>query len=291
MELSSAEGLPMTIRGGALRPLVWRSDSASAQVKSALLLAGVCAGVEVEVTEPYPSRDHTERLLRSMGATLSDEDRTVRLHPPNRLDPVDLTVPGDASSAASLIALAMLADAGELLLEDVLLNARRTGFLTALRAMGGSLDMESETERGGEIVGTVIARPSSLRGIAIGAWEVPSLVDELPLLACVAARAEGETVITGAAELRVKESDRIATVTANLRTLGVRVEETEDGLVIRGSATALCGPVRTSGDHRIAMAFGVLGALRGNDITVDDRDCVAVSYPDFWSDLVRVTRD
>lgn len=291
VELSAGGGLPMTVGGGALRPLRWRSDSASAQVKSALLLAGICAGVEIEVTEPYQSRDHTERMLRSMGTRLSSEDNTVRLQPPSRLDPLELTVPGDASSAANLIALALLADAGELLVEDVLLNARRTGFLTKLRAMGGSLDVTTETSRGPEPVGSVIARPSSLHGIEIGAGEVPSLVDELPLLACVAARAAGETIITGAAELRVKESDRIATVAANLRALGVWVDELEDGLVIRGSSAALRGPVRTFGDHRIAMAFGVLGALRGNDIMVDDRHCVAVSYPGFWSDIVRVTHD
>ncbi len=287
VELSPAGGLPMTIGGGTLRGLSWRTDIASAQVKSALLLAGVCAGVEVEVTEPYRSRDHTERLLRYMGATVSCEHRTVHLQPPSRLDPLEITVPGDASSAANLIALAVLADAGELLLEDVLLNARRTGFLAALRAMGGSLDVEREGGRGGEQVGTVIARPSSLRGIEINAGEVPSLVDELPLLACVAARAEGETVITGAAELRVKESDRIATVAANLRTLGVGVEEADDGLVIGGGSAPLRGLVRTAGDHRIAMAFGVLGALRGNDLTIDDRDCVGVSYPGFWTDLSR----
>ncbi len=289
VELSHEGGLPMTIHGGPLRPLVWRSEIASAQVKSALLLAGICASVPVQMTEPYSSRDHTERLLLHMGATLSYDDQTVRLQPAERLDPLELTIPGDVSSAANLIALAVLADGGELTVEDVLLNSRRTGFLSALLAMGGSLEVECETVRGGEPVGTVVARPSALKGTTIGAREVPSLVDELPLLACVAVRAEGVTVITGAAELRLKESDRIATVASNLRALGVQVEELKDGLAIQGSTSGLRGTVRTAGDHRIAMAFGVLGKLRGNDILIDDRRCVSISYPAFWSDLERIS--
>jgi len=198
-------------------------------------------------------------------------------------------VPADPSSAAFLAAFAALADGGEVELPDVCLNPTRTGFLRALARMGARVTFGDERDQGGEVVGSLLVAPAGLRGIAVGGAEVPSLIDELPLLACVASRAEGETVITGAAELRVKESDRIAAVVANLRAVGAAAEELPDGLRVAGGAGRLRGEVRTFGDHRIAMAFGVLGALPGNEIRVDDRECVGVSYPDFWLDLNRLS--
>jgi 3-phosphoshikimate 1-carboxyvinyltransferase len=174
---------------------------------------------------------------------------------------------------------------------DVCLNPTRTGFLRALARMGATVDVVDERQAGGERVGTLRVAPRGLRGIAVGAADVPAMIDELPVLACVAACAEGETVITGAAELRVKESDRIATVVANLRAVGATAEELADGMRVVGERRPLRGAVRTLGDHRIAMAFGVLGALSGNSIHIDDPRCVAVSYPDFWNDLSRVTLD
>lgn len=283
------EGLPMTVRGGALRSVEWRGEVASAQVKSAVLLAGICAGVPVAVREPAPSRDHTERMLQAMGAAVTRRGDTVGLEPPSRLAPLELAVPADPSSAAFFVALAALARGGELVLPDVCLNRTRTGFLDALRAMGTAVAREDERLAGGEPVGTLVARPEALRGTTVRGADIPAMIDELPLLACVAARAEGETVIRDAAELRGKESDRIAVVVANLRALGVEAEELPDGLRVVGTDAPLAGRIATHGDHRVAMAFGVLGAATGGAIVVDDPDCVAVSYPAFWGDLARVT--
>lgn len=283
------EGLPMTVRGGARRSVEWRSEVASAQVKSAVLLAGLCAGVPVAVWEPAPSRDHTERMVQALGASLSRRGGMVRLDPVDRLAPLDLVVPADPSSAACFVALAALAESGELVLPDVCLNRTRTGFLDAMEAMGATIAREDERLSGGEPVGTLVVRPAALRGTTVQGADIPAMIDELPLLACVAARAEGETVIRDAAELRGKESDRIAAVVANLRRVGVEAEELPDGLRVVGTDAPLTGMMATHGDHRLAMAFGVLGAATGGGVVVDDPRCVAVSYPAFWDDLARVT--
>ncbi|HEU4641521.1 MAG TPA: 3-phosphoshikimate 1-carboxyvinyltransferase [Gemmatimonadaceae bacterium] len=287
--LERGDGLPMLVRGGPLRPMDYATETASAQIKSAILLAGIAGRVPVTVREPAVSRDHTERMLGALGAVVETRGTTVRLEPVKRLAPLDVRVPADPSSAAFLAALAALASEGEIELPDVCLNPTRTGFFRALRRMGATLSIESTGREGGEEVGTVRIRPSALEGIELPSDEVPSMIDEIPLLACVAARARGTTVISGAAELRVKESDRIATVVANLRAIGVEAEERPDGMAITGSDHPLRGEIRTHGDHRIAMAFGVLGALDGAAITIDDPACVAVSYPGFWDDLCRVT--
>jgi 3-phosphoshikimate 1-carboxyvinyltransferase len=285
VEFEAGERLPMTVRGGPLAPLAWESEAASAQVKSAILLAGLVGGVPVTVREPVRSRDHTERMLAALGAAVSVQDTEVSLVPPVALAPLDATVPGDPSSASFFAALAACAGAGVLLLPNVCLNETRVGFFHALRRMGARVDFEDCRSWAGETIGTIRAEPGALVGIEVGHRDVPSMIDELPLLACLGARAEGETVIAGAAELRLKESDRIAAVVENLRALGVDAEERPDGLRVLGSARTLRGRVRTHGDHRLAMAFGVLGAIPGNDVALDDRECVAVSYPGFWRDL------
>jgi 3-phosphoshikimate 1-carboxyvinyltransferase len=290
VELERGDGLPMVVRGAALQPVVWETPVASAQTKSAILLGALVAGVRAEVHEPAPSRDHTERFLGAMGAAVVCDGHTVILEPVKRLSPLDIDVPGDPSSAAFLVALAVLSDEGELELVDVGLNARRTGFLDVARRMGAAVSWQIERETAGEPVGTIRASSSGLRGTTIEGSDVPAMIDELVLLACLATRAEGVTTIRGADELRVKESDRIAGVVGNLRAVGARAEETTDGFIVQGTRATLRGQVRTHGDHRIAMAFGVLGMLPGNDIQVDDRSCVAVSYPDFWADLERLTR-
>lgn len=290
VELEHGDGLPMTVRGNVLHPIVWRTPTASAQTKSAILLAALVAGVRAEVQEPAPSRDHTERLLTAMGATVRTVDGAVTLEPAEGLQPLDITVPGDPSSAAFLVALALLAENGEVELRDVGLNARRTGFFEVALEMGASLSWDVDHEVAGEPVGIVRARSSHLRGIMVDGNDVPAMIDELVLLACLATRAEGETIVSGAQELRVKESDRITAVVQNLRTLGVDAEELTDGFAVRGSERPLRGTVRTYGDHRVAMAFGVLARLPGNDIRIDDAACVAVSYPDFWNDLDRLVR-
>ena len=289
IELTAGDRLPMTIRGGHLRSIAWSSDRASAQVKSAVLLAGVVAGVGVTVSEPERSRDHTERMLRSLGADVGVDGLTVSLGAARSLTALDLDVPADPSSAAFFAALAALAERGSIDLPDVCLNPTRTGFFRVLGRMGATVRVVEETERNGEPVGMLRVSPAGLKAVTITAKEVPSMIDELPLVACLAVRADGETHITGASELRVKESDRIATVVSNLRSLGADAEELPDGMRVRGTPRALKGQIVTHGDHRIAMAFGVLGAIPGNEIVVDDPDCCAVSFPDFWAQLTRAT--
>lgn len=288
VEFERGDGLPMTVRGIDLRSIDWDTGASSAQVKSAILLAGLVAGVEVRVTERLRSRDHTERMLRAMGVDVENDGNQVCLRPPRRLGAAEFAVPADPSSAAVFVALAALADEGELLIEDVCLNPTRTGFLAALERMGGDISREGVKETAGEQIGSLRVRPVSLGAVSVGANDVPSLIDELPLLACLAAGAGVELEITGAEELRVKESDRIRTVVKNLVIVGAKAEELRDGLRVSGGKRQLAGTVDAHGDHRIAMAFGVLGAVGGNRIEVKDPRAVAVSYPWFWDDLKMV---
>jgi len=292
-ELGASGTLPIEVGGAELRPLHYASPKASAQIKSAVLLAGLGAGVPVSVIEPVLSRDHTERMLRALGefvqTSVADGAVHISLTPSGRaLPPLDLAVPGDPSSAAFLVALALLADEGELRIRDVCVNPTRTGFFDLVARMGARIVRENQREEGGELVADLVVRPARLWGIEVGGQEVPATLDEIPMLAVLAARAEGETRITGASELRVKETDRIAAVAGNLRALGVDAEELEDGLIVRGTDRPLSGAVRSFDDHRIAMAFGVLGARPENTIEIDDRGVVDVSFPGFWELVQRV---
>ena len=282
-------GLPMTIWGGDLHEVLWQSEVASAQVKSAILLAALTGGVGAEVIEPQPTRDHTERMLIARGAPVVTHDKSVRIEELAYVEPLDVDVPGDPSSAAFFAGLAAIADGGSLRLEHVCVNETRIGFLEQLEVMGASVTQVDARLEGGEPIADVLVEPGELRAVTITRDDVPAMVDELPLLACLATRASGETRITGANELRVKESDRITAVVANLRAIGADAEELADGMVIRGPVRELRGRVTTHGDHRLAMAFGILGAA-GNEIEIDDPACVAVSYPNFWKDLASVTR-
>lgn len=288
-ELPAHGGLPMTIHGGALHDIEWNSEVASAQVKSAILLAGLVAGVRATVIEANKTRDHTERMLEARGASVHIGDDRVTIHPGSSIRALDTAVPGDPSSAAFFAALAAIADDGEIRLERVCVNATRIGFIEQLRRMGVTILEEERRLEGGEWVADLVVAPGALRGEPVAERDVPSMVDELPLLACLATRAEGETLITGASELRVKESDRIAATVANLRAVGATADELPDGMRIQGATKPLRGRVVTHGDHRLAMAFGVLGAASGNSIEIDDRDCVSVSYPGFWRDLAMVS--
>ncbi len=294
--------LPMRIRGGALRPIRHDGRVASAQVKSAILLAAAGAGIPVEVRESGRSRDHTERMLETMGAGLEEGWRggswAVRLKdPPDRLAPLEMTVPGDFSSAAFFIAWAALADLPRpLAIRSVGLNPTRTGLLPVLERMGVRCEIAPRGGGGvdgvaGERIGDVRAGGvggEPLRGVEVGGGEIPGMIDEVPVLAVLAARAAGVTRISGAAELRVKESDRLAALTANLRAIGVEVEEYPDGLAIRGTRRPLAGRIRCFRDHRMAMAFGVLGATPGCRIEIDDPGVADVSFPGFRELLARV---
>ena len=294
--LEAADRLPLEVEGGSLRAYDYDLPVASAQVKSALLLAGVAGRVPVRLSEPGRSRDHTERMLSALGAKVESgvegERWEVRLaSPPERLWPLDLSVPGDLSSASFLVVLALLGGArGEITVRGVGLNPTRTGILPVLERMGGRLKIEPEADQGGEPVGAITAGPRTLRATDIGADDVVGAIDEIPILAAAAARADGITRITGAGELRVKETDRIKALAQNLRAVGVAVEELVDGLEVEGSDRPLRGEVDSFDDHRIAMAFGVLGALPGNSIKVRGPECVTVSFPGFWELLAKIGR-
>lgn len=290
--------LPMRVAGGALAPFGHESAVASAQVKSAVLLAGVGAGVAVEVIEPRRSRDHSERMLEGMGVGVAEEEVArgwcVRIpSPPPRLAPLDMEVPGDFSSAAFFVAWAMLAGCrAPLTVRCAGLNPTRTGLLPVLARMGGRIEVVPRGTAGGERVGDlrVDAQAVRLQAVQVGGDEIPGMIDEVPILAVLAARAEGVTRITGAAELRVKESDRLAALAANLRRIGVAAGELPDGLEIEGTDRPLSGQVESFHDHRIAMAFGVLGATPGCEIRVDDPTVADVSFPGFWRSLQRVRK-
>lgn len=284
-EFARDDGLPMTVHGADLSGIVWSTRAASAQTKTAILLAGLVAGVQVSVRESRKSRDHTERMLASLGAPVTTDALTATLSPVNSIAPLELVVPGDPSSAAYFVALGVLRQDGDVTLPEVCLNPTRLGFFETLKRMGANIECTDKVAMAGDSVATVIARPSSLESVSVGAEMIPGMIDELPLLACVAAAAGIELEVSGAAELRVKESDRIAAVVTNLRALGVDAEELPDGFRVSGTGQPLSGTVTTHGDHRIAMSFGILARLPGNAIEMDDPECVAVSYPGFWTDL------
>ncbi len=288
---SEGDGLPLTIHGGPLGALRYELPVSSAQIKSALLLAGLAGEVEVELREPHGrSRDHTERMLRAFGYRVEEADGWIRFAPTGRLQPFELQVPGDPSSAAFLVGAATLAEAGELRIAAVNVNPTRVGFLAVLGRMGAPVSIEDSSEHFGEPVGDLVARPAPLRGTEVGAGEIPALIDEIPLLAVLASRAQGETIFREVGELRVKESDRLGLIAENLRSVGCRAEVLGDDLHVEGSDLPPRGPVRAAGDHRLAMAFTVLGTVAGARIRVDDMACAAVSFPRFPETLRALAR-
>jgi 3-phosphoshikimate 1-carboxyvinyltransferase len=281
-DAAADDGLPLTIRGGALRPLRYELPVASAQIKSALLLAGLAGDVDVEIGETRGrSRDHTERFLRAFGYPVAVKDGWVAFRPGGRVEPFELQVPGDPSSAAFLAGAAILAEDGELRISGVGVNPTRIGFLAVLERMGAAVAIDGVTEHVGEPVGDLVVRPAALGGTEVAAEEVPSLIDEIPLLAALASRARGSTVFRDVGELRVKESDRLSLIAENLRAVGGRAEVSGDDLVVEGVTSPPAGFVRSAGDHRIAMAFAVLGTIPGARVRVDDMACAAVSFPRF----------
>jgi len=285
---SEGERLPLTVRGGALRPLTWRSPVASAQVKTTLFLAGLVGGVPVSVTEPVISRDHTERLLRLLGVRVTVERTTTTVEPPESLPAFDGEIPGDISSAAYLLAAGVLAESGEVMVRNVGINPTRSGFLRALERMGATIEAADRWVSLGEPGATLVARPGPLSFLVVEPHEVPSMVDEIPLLACLASRAEGLSVFRGVGELRVKESDRLALVAANLAALGVAARAEGDTLFVEGTGQPPRGRVVTAGDHRLAMAFATLCVIPGAEVVLDDTRSVAISYPNFFRDLASV---
>lgn len=281
IEAPQAGTPPLRVYGGrALRGIDYESPIASAQVKSAVLLAGLYAEGETFVTEPRPTRDYTERMLHAFGWPVEFGPGKVRLSGGHALRAVDVDVPADFSSAAFFIVAASIVPDSELLLRNVGMNPRRTGLLHVLRAMGADIAEENRREAGGEPVADLVVRHAPLRGIEVSAQHVADMIDEFPVLFVAAACAEGTTTIRGAAELRVKESDRITVMAEGLRQLGAHIEEAPDGAVIEGTRLQ-GGSVDSHGDHRCAMAFAVAGAVAGGAITIRDCANVATSFPEF----------
>jgi len=282
--------LPLTLQGGGLSAISYRLPEPSAQVKSAVLLAGLGAAGVTEVIEPEPTRDHTERMLRAFGGEVEVGDaadgRHIRLAGGQRLSGAHIRVPGDPSSAAFPLVAALVTPGSEVTVEGVLLNPLRTGLFLTLREMGADLAIANQREDGGELVGDVTARHSALKGVDVPASRAPSMIDEYPILAVAAAYAEGATAMRGIGELRVKESDRIAMMAAGLAACGVGVEEEPEGLIVAGTARANHrvaggGLVRTHGDHRIAMSCLILGLGAEHPVTVDEPGMIATSFPGF----------
>lgn len=278
--------LPLGVRGGRLHEIHYASPVASAQVKSAILLAALAARVPATITEPWPSRDHTERLFVHLGLNLSAGKAGIDFRASAAAVPAfRLPVPGDLSSAAFLIGAAVLAEGGELLIEGVGVNPTRGGLLAVLERMGARVERLNLHALGEEPVADLLVRPAPLSATLVTAQEIPSLIDEIPLLAVLASRAAGETVFREVGELRVKESNRLALLSANLRALGAEAEARGNDLHVRGVEAAPRGRVDTARDHRLAMAFAVLGTLPGADVRLSERRSVAVSYPGFFRAL------
>jgi 3-phosphoshikimate 1-carboxyvinyltransferase len=294
---------PLEIAGAPLRGIEYELPVASAQVKSCLLFAGLMAEGETRVIEGHPSRDHTERMLAAAGATIqrhgstgadrveapyppeSDSRQSVTVRPADRLEPGVIIVPADISSAAFFVVAALLVGGSEVSIRGVGLNPTRTGLLTILERMGAEIEVMAGGEEGGEPIGDLQVRASTLRATEVGGAEVPLAIDELPLVALAACFAEGTTTIRDAAELRRKESDRIKTVTAALNALGGLVEPTDDGMVIAGQGGLRGGAIDSHGDHRIAMLGAVAGLASREGVEVVGMDAAAVSYPGFELDL------
>ncbi len=280
---------PLRIEAAPLRGISYELPVASAQVKSCLLFAGLLAEGETRVLEPLPTRDHSERMLRSAGAEIERQGNAIVVRPAERLTPEHFVVPADFSSAAFFIVSGLLAPESEVTLSGVGLNPTRTGLLAILERMGARIDVSPGGEEGGEPIGTIVSHASELKGTEVGGAEVPLAIDELPLVALAACFAEGETTIRDAAELRHKESDRIAAVAAALSALGATVETREDGMRIEGTGGLRGGAVDSHADHRIAMLGAIAGLASREGVEVNGMEAAAVSYPGFEADLASLS--
>ncbi len=279
---------PLAVVGRGLNGISYASPVSSAQVKSAILLAGLYAAGETEVTESHLSRDHSERMLRYFGADIETFGGGVKVRSGVELTGRDIRVPGDISSAAFFIVAALIVPGSELLIKGVGVNPTRTGIIDILTAMGGSIELQNCREVSGEPVADLLVRSSALKGIEIGGDLVPRAIDEFPVICVAASCAEGRTVIRDARELRVKETDRIAAMAANLRKGGVHVVETDNGMELDGVERLEGCTAESFGDHRIAMSMLIAGLAAGGEISVNDTACIATSFPNFITLLEKV---
>jgi len=280
---------PLAIVGSNLKGISYSSPVSSAQVKSAILLAGLYADGATEVTEPYLSRDHSERLLKYFGADIETYSRGVRIRGGRELEGGEIVVPGDISSAAFFMVAALIVPGSELLIKGVGVNPTRTGIIDILKEMGGEIILQNLREISGEPVADLLVKSSRLHGIEIGGDLVPRAIDEFPVICVAAAFAEGKTLVRDAKELRVKETDRIAAMALNLRKAGVNVVETEDGMDVTGMEKLEGCTVDSFGDHRIAMSMIIAGLAARDEITVKDAGCIGTSFPNFTDLLKKVT--
>lgn len=278
---------PLTMHPSELHGIEYRLPVASAQLKSAILLAGLYAEGQTTVIEPAPSRDHTERMFRALGVEIETNGNVITLEPPEDLHAVDIAVPADISSAAFFLVAGAIVPGSELTIRNVGVNPTRTGILDVLRSMGADIT-ESNFRDDAEPVCDLTVRHSRLHGTEIGGAIIPRLIDELPVIAVAAAFAEGETVIRDAQELKVKESNRIAAMVAELTKAGVDVEETDDGMIVRSGAKPHGAAFETYKDHRIAMSLAVLGLAAEGASRIDEPEVVAISYPDFFATLEKL---
>ena len=281
---------PFAIRGGSLKSISYDMPMSSAQVKSAILLAGLYAGGMTVITEPAKSRDHTERMLPAFGADLKTEGLSVSIHSGKELYAQEIDVPGDFSSAAFFMVAALLIPGAEVMLRNVGINPTRTGLIDVLRSMGAHIEIDNVRSVSGEPVADIFCKgQASLKAVTVIAEMVPSLIDEFPILCIAAARAEGTTIIRGAEELRLKESDRIKAMASELSKMGVALEEFPDGLSITGAETLRPAEVDSHGDHRIAMSMAVAGLVAEGRTAISNASAVAISFPDFFATIGRLT--
>ncbi|WP_418745760.1 3-phosphoshikimate 1-carboxyvinyltransferase [Frisingicoccus sp.] len=279
---------PLKITGQKLHGIHYDSPVSSAQVKSAILLAGLYADGETSVTEPVLSRNHTELMLGACGGDIRSEGTTATLRPVNRLEAQKIIVPGDISSAAYFMAAGLIVPGSEICIENVGINPTRDGMVKVCRAMGGNISLENIHDVCGEPVADIVVRNSALHGTIVEGAIIPSLIDELPIIAVMAAFAEGQTIIRDAAELKVKESDRIAVMAENLSAMGVDITPTEDGMIINGGKMPHGAVIQSHLDHRIAMSFAVAALASDGETKIIGSDCVNISYPTFYQDLLRL---
>lgn len=280
---------PLRIQGSNLKGIHYSSPIASAQVKSAILLAGLYADSQTRVTEPYISRNHSEIMLSHFGANVKTEGTTAILVPEPVLEGQKISVPGDISSAAYFIAAGLLVPGSEILLKNVGINPTRDGILRVAKDMGGSIELLNPNTDNGEPTADLLIKFSALHGITIGGEIIPTLIDEIPIIAIMAAFAKGTTVIKDAAELKVKESNRIQVMVDNLKAMGADIESTDDGMIIHGGKDLHGAIIDSHKDHRIAMSFAVASLLTDGHITILDKDCVDISFPSFYQELNRLS--
>ncbi|MGG1675145.1 3-phosphoshikimate 1-carboxyvinyltransferase [Neobacillus sp. NRS-1170] len=280
---------PLSIRGGKLNPIQYELPVASAQVKSALILAGLQAEGVTQIIEPSETRDHTERMIRKFGGMIDKENKIITVKGGQKLTGATIHVPGDISSAAFFLVAGAIVPGSEIVLKNVGLNPTRTGIIEVLKNMGADLEIISNESDAFEPAGDLVIRTSSLKGTVIEGDLIPKLIDEIPIIALLATQAEGKTIIKDAEELKVKETNRIDTVVNELQKLGASIEATDDGMIINGKSNLHGGTVSSHGDHRIGMMLAIAALVSDGDVLLENPEAIAVSYPNFFEHLKSLT--